>query len=77
MTIMTILTMMMMMIVKPMLIMTGADGDGNVRNGTDDHLIMTEAEGVLMSDFNDDSDDVVHTDDIDDTDSNWNQLWKR
>ena len=40
-------------------------------------LIMTEAEGVLMSDFNDDSDDVVHTDDIDDTDSNWNQLWKR
>ena len=51
--------------------MTGADGDGNVRNGTGDHLIMTEAEGVLMSDFNDDSDDVVHTD------LNWNQLWKR
>ena len=71
MTTMTILTMMMMMIVKPMLIMTGADGDGNVRNGTDDQLIMTEAEGVLMSDFNDDSDDVVHTD------LNWNQLWKR
>ena len=44
--------MMMMMIVKPMLIMTGADGDGNVRNGTDDQLIMREAEGVLMSDFN-------------------------
>ena len=74
MTIMTILTMMMMMIVKPMLIMTGADGDGNARNGTDDQLIMTEAGGVLMSDFDDDSDDVVHTDDIDDTDTNWNQF---
>ena len=57
--------------------MTGADGDGNVRNGTGDHLIMTEAEGVLMSDFDDFSDDVVHADDFDDTDSNWNQLWKR
>ena len=75
MTIMIILTMMMMMmIVKPMLIMTGADGDGNVRNGTGDHLIMTEAEGVLMSDFDDDSDDIDDIDDIDDTDSNWNQF---